>query len=421
MGWLGTWAKRRRITINCSGILTSNETDFPVPVYLSASSGIDSDDVSDIFTELGSDSNRKKIAVTTSDGTTQCYVEIQQWDHADSKAWLHVKVPTVSGAANTILYIYFDSSQADNATYVGDTGEAAAQAVWDQYFVGVYHFEQDPSSGGACILDSTSNENDGTPNPTLSSSNLISSPFGRGLHIDQNDTVVSFSISDISTINSEYTQELILQPISATDFGAFAWIGNDGSTAQGGGIQQYRSTGYWDAGMYNGDHQTALLIGTNWQHDAWELNDSYLVAFKNGVSSNQFTESAQNIQGGGAIIGATSIGGKGTIGKYGEYRISIVNRSLSWLKATHAGLFDELLTFGSVENGGTISGTVSENGTPVQTTVRVYLRSTGVLIEETTSAADGSFSFMLDDSNEYYVIALDTPYNALIFDKVVPV
>ena len=95
-------------TIDSSKIDTADLTDFPVMVHLSTASGIGDADVSAVFDELSSDANRKKIAVTTSDGTTQCYVEIEKWDDANEQAWLHVKVPTVAYDADTILYLYYD-------------------------------------------------------------------------------------------------------------------------------------------------------------------------------------------------------------------------------------------------------------------------------------------------------------------------
>lgn len=66
-----------------------------------------------------SDANRKKIAVTKSDGTTQCYVEIEKWDHASKQAWLWVKVPSIRISVDTDLYLYYDKDHADNTDYVG--------------------------------------------------------------------------------------------------------------------------------------------------------------------------------------------------------------------------------------------------------------------------------------------------------------
>jgi len=52
--------------------------DFPVLMHLSGSSGKTGEDMTDIFSKLGN--NAQKIAVTTSDGLTQCSVEIERWD-----------------------------------------------------------------------------------------------------------------------------------------------------------------------------------------------------------------------------------------------------------------------------------------------------------------------------------------------------
>jgi len=51
--------------------IDSSLPNFPVLLYLSSSSGISDADVTAIFDDLGSDANRKKIAVTSSDGATQ--------------------------------------------------------------------------------------------------------------------------------------------------------------------------------------------------------------------------------------------------------------------------------------------------------------------------------------------------------------
>ena len=75
--WLAGWSHRVEIAID-SDKIDESLVDFPVLLYLSTSSGLGSTDVSFIFDELGG--NRKKVAVTTSDGTTQCYVEIEKWD-----------------------------------------------------------------------------------------------------------------------------------------------------------------------------------------------------------------------------------------------------------------------------------------------------------------------------------------------------
>jgi hypothetical protein len=115
--WLGTWKKRRLIKIDHSQI-SSSLTNFPIKIKISSSSGLNSADIRSIFTEVGG--NSKKIAVTTSDKVTQCYVEVEHWDHVSQVAVLHVKVPSVSSTSDSTLYLYYDSGQLDNTFYVGD-------------------------------------------------------------------------------------------------------------------------------------------------------------------------------------------------------------------------------------------------------------------------------------------------------------
>ena len=125
---------------------------------MSTSSGENNDDVSFIFDEIGS--NNKKIAVTTSDGQTECYVEIEEWNSGNEQAWLWVKVPSMSSATDSDLYLYYDTTHEDNIVYVGDPNSTPAENVWDNNFKLVTHMKDDPDISS--IHDSTLNDNDGT-------------------------------------------------------------------------------------------------------------------------------------------------------------------------------------------------------------------------------------------------------------------
>jgi len=143
--------------------------DHPVAIKLSTSSGISGDDVSAVFDELGSSS--LKIAVTEDDGTTQQYVEVASWDSTSEVAWLHTKCGSISSSANTVLYLYYDSAQSDNTTYVGVQGSSAGELVWDSSFLAVFHSEDTSSP----LTDSTSNDRDATGygTPTYSATGIM--------------------------------------------------------------------------------------------------------------------------------------------------------------------------------------------------------------------------------------------------------
>jgi len=63
----------------------------------------------------------------------------------------------VSGTA-TEIYLYYDSEQADNDTYVGETRDAVTFNVWDSYSKATWHMNEDTN---VSIEDSTVNDNTG--------------------------------------------------------------------------------------------------------------------------------------------------------------------------------------------------------------------------------------------------------------------
>ena len=172
--WLGTWENRIKLTVDKSVVL-EDLTDFPVMVFLATSTGKTSFDVSEIFDELTSDANRKKIAITTSDGITQCYVEIVSWDDANERAWLFFKAPSLSSSVDTVFYLYYDIAQSDNTTYVGDKRSTPAEAVWSSNYVAAWHLEEETGY----YLDSTSNHNDSIDDLVVSRGNYVSKVIGK--------------------------------------------------------------------------------------------------------------------------------------------------------------------------------------------------------------------------------------------------
>jgi hypothetical protein len=157
-GWLGTWAHRYQLFLDKTQVY-SDLTNFPVMVAIRSSSGVTHYDLTPVFDELGTAST--KIAVATSDGTTECYVEVEKWDSVAEQAVLWVKVPTLSSVNTTILYLYYDSAQAANVAHVGVSGSAVAQNVWNANYVGVYHFAETCTGAAGEVLDSTSKNHDG--------------------------------------------------------------------------------------------------------------------------------------------------------------------------------------------------------------------------------------------------------------------
>ncbi len=153
--WLGDWEKRIKLTVK-HDLVAGDLVDFPLLIYLGDVSGRNNADLTYIFDRLGA--NSRKIAVTVSDGITQCNVEIERWEAANEKAWLWVRVPFVDSSADTVLYFYYDNDQPDNP-FVNVTGTAVAQNVWSNGYLGVWHMQdQNPS----LVADSSGNGINGT-------------------------------------------------------------------------------------------------------------------------------------------------------------------------------------------------------------------------------------------------------------------
>jgi len=141
MVWLDGFYNRLKLTIKPDDV-DNSLSDFPVMITLTSGSGKTNFDTTSIFDELGND-NRKKIAVTTSDGTTQCPVEIEYWDAVEERAVLWSKIPTVYSTVDTNLYFYYDATYSGtttsgNVSYVGEIIDTTYQMVVDLSSEGTY-------------------------------------------------------------------------------------------------------------------------------------------------------------------------------------------------------------------------------------------------------------------------------------------
>jgi len=364
MGLLSGWGKRLTFTLDKDQI-DNALSGFPVLIYLSAASGIGDVDVSCFFDELGSDANRKKVAFTSSDGTTELYAEIERFDFASEKAWYHVKIPSVSATVDEIIYIYYDFAHADNTPYIGDTTDAVTHNVWDSDFEAVYHMGQDPNGDVAdAIKDSTSNANDGTPVGTMLTEDLVDSKVGKGIDFDGvNDAI------NIGTINPGVGTSLTLEavtylkalPSSLADSLVGKYTDNDDRRSYYFTIDV--STNYlklnlqeylisFDASTVV--HGETALNGETWYYCAATfLTESYLKVYLDGVingtnTTDVPTDYHDSIE--PVLISSDNNGiGHPSNDIKTEVRISSTARSAAWIKATYHSLWDSLGTFGAEE------------------------------------------------------------------------
>lgn len=350
IGWLAGWAKR----IKC--IIDHNDVDgalshFPVLVYLSTSSGRTPTDVTAVFDEVGA--NRKKIAVTKSDGTTQLYVEVEKWDFGNEKAWLWVSRSgwSISNVADTDLYLYYDNTQADNNAFVGDPSDAVVHNVWDASHKLVTHMRDDPDN--ASVRDSTVNANDGAKLGADEPAVTAAGQIDDAQNFDgTNDYILA------GALNEFHLQPVTMEAWVKADFLDTNWriiltlctqrlllcaAFVNGETANRLAVTIYD-------GAYKYAEETGLSTGT-WYHIVGVVPASGGTArfYRDGVERDTFVTGAVVFEDSVLAIGADNVGNYRFDGIIDEVRVSDVERPAAWVKASYESGRDDLIAYGSEE------------------------------------------------------------------------
>ncbi len=333
--------------------------NFPILVNLSSASGLNNEDITEVFTHLGITTNRKKIAVTDYTGVGQCFVEIERWSQAEHSAQLWIKVPEISSTSDTTLYLYYDKTKSDNSLFIGDTSSFPAQQVWDDNFIAVYHMSQDPSAGGACILDSTSNENHGTPEGILSSNNLTDGNIGKAIYLNGSDNLID--IGDIFSPTNE-TLEVIFSTTTTSTDNRICLISDkyvarvegvvyiDGTSNHRIASGFFASSTWYDSasstdGVNDGVTHYVCMTYNTLQLKLFLDNDVYITSETASIDNENTNW----------IIGAnwdTTINDSWFEGNIGEVRVSNNARSDVWISTTYKSNFDNLISYTTTKQTG---------------------------------------------------------------------
>ncbi len=124
------WSNYREITINTTNTdgganVTDAVTDFPVLVRLTNANAASGSDVLS-----GALANGADIRFSNANGTVALPYEIERWSASAAEIW--VRVPTISGNANTTIRMYWGRS--------GATSQSNGSAVFgNNGFIGVWH------------------------------------------------------------------------------------------------------------------------------------------------------------------------------------------------------------------------------------------------------------------------------------------
>jgi len=377
--------------------------------------------------------NSKKFAITTADGISQCYAEIDMWDQYNEQAFIWTKVPIISSTEDTVLYLYYDSAQADNTTYVGDLTETAARNVWDSNFVMVHHMGKWPTLNQ---VDSTANATNTTASNNFEDTDQVDGLIAKAISGDGVDESFDLPTTGILEV-SPYTLEVILQKdTQGSSTSVLCYTPKDAHATGRGWLIKVNSSGvpYSVKGSGDGSWEgvTATTVTTNGEYHyiavRFEADTLYDILI-NGVIEDSETDPGEladvtYADGGGTnpptkvarifsevVAGPTEQGFMD--GKIDEIRVSGAVRSTSWVKATNDTARDNLISYGAPEpepapSVGTFNGYVELAGQSVARIVALYRRSTGELQDYTTSNPNTGY------------FELETPYDELHYLVILP-
>jgi len=351
--WLGTWAKRKKIEIDNTNV-DASLSHFPMPVFLGTSVGLNNEDTTAIFDEVGA--SWQKIAVTESDGTTELYVEKEGWDNGTETAvlWVSSSSWSVSNSAKTTIYIYYDSSKTDNTSYVADVGSRTE--VWDSHQTMVQHMNQDPAGSAPQMIDSTSNSNDATADGGMTSGDLVSGKIDNALNFDINDNIL---LSDSSLQTQSITVSAWVNIDSLSSAAIQGVVDGTGPTGQNG-----YSLHYWytssrfefivdeaGSGDWKRAYSDSNATAGQWTHITGTMDGTTVKLYVDGVLQT-VTASANKI----TYLNADTLVGLyqdltfGFVGKIDEVRISNSARSAAWVKTDYYASDDNILDWYAEED-----------------------------------------------------------------------
>ena len=344
--WLEGWDQRVKITIDKEDI-DNALNDFPILIYISSSSGINNKDITFVFDEVGA--NSLKIAVTRSDGTTECYVEVEEWDLGNEKAWLWAKIPSISHSMDTDIYLYFDNDHVDNTAYIGlcADGSVPTEQVWNNGFIAVYHLKDEATN---TILDSTSSDLDGVKTEA-NGPEEVSGFIGPAQEFDPNEAI---SLDNFGGPYTTLTLEVWFQADDTDNNRAIFTLGEPDNQLDRAFINlgSDRLYSYWRTDGVTVNPFITWTDEVNWHYIATTREGTAIKGYPDGI----LDVGLNGVVGTGTIqdlrqcwIGSYSVGGNYFDGTIDESRVSNIVRNSAWIKATYETGRDDLLDFGSKE------------------------------------------------------------------------
>lgn len=317
-----SYGYRRTITIDRTKVGGSSSSNFPVLV-----SGTYSYLATVAFSGKVTNSSGYDI-IFTSDAAGQTLLswEIETYTAASGLINFWIKVPTLSSAVDTVIYMFYGNAAI--STFQG----GALGAAWDSSFVGVYHV---PNGVSLTSLDSTSLGNNLTTNTAVTavagkinggaSFNGTTSVLSRAAAGVTNNVLTFSGWFNIATTADGPYPILTLQTAGSNNHMQRLILYQNKVTIQsqgGAGVSSLIQTGTFSANVWN--YAVAVVNGA-----------SSRLAYLNITPSSTDTTTITPVGVNKTLVGKTESGDEFYVNSLDELRISNVVRPLPWLTAEY--------------------------------------------------------------------------------------
>lgn len=324
--WYGDWSYRKKVTIDSTKV-AGDLANFPVLIRITDT------DLRDDAQNDGDD-----ILFTASDGTTKLNHEIELFNGTTGELVAWVNVTSLPSSVDTDIYMYYGNVTATNQENLAGT--------WDANYAAVWHLDESPTDGVAGHEDSTSNNNDGTPQNftdggggTTNANGIIDGADDFGGDDDYVDVPSSASL-DIT--GDQITLEAWIRLTSTFDSSAT----QDQTLIDGGGAIEYwldEGDGSIHFSLNTGGWLGLVSTQSSWTGNVWY----HLVAVYNGTDRFLYVNGSQDSTVGDTgninsnvfgihISNPTPTTNEGPFdGVIDEVRISNVGRTSAWVLTTY--------------------------------------------------------------------------------------
>ncbi len=266
------------------------------------------------------------------DGTTLLKYERERHDSANKLAEYWVKVPSVSSTADTIIYLYFRTT---------DTADGAdPENVWDSGFKSVYHLKDATTS---TVLDSTSNNNDGTKKAANEPAQA-DGKIGKAQDFDGTDDYIN--IGDVNSVKitveawiktsgySDSDSPIVIKGYTSNVYPYYEYGAYVSAISYGKKLLFFATVG---GTLYSTTKYNDAIYDNNWHYIAGRYDGETLsVSIDDGDAATNTDPSGDiNHYSTNAIIGNYTYLNGPFDGLIDEVRISNVARSAAWIKASY--------------------------------------------------------------------------------------